>query len=231
MNKKIIDIEELSKKLKEIRIKRKMTIGLSHGVFDLVHLGHIFHFNEAKKKVDILIVSVTSDKYVFKGPGRPFFSQEQRMEVISNLESVDYVTLSDSDSSLNIINSVKPNIYFKGPDYKDNSKDFTKKIIQENNLVKKNTHIIKLGWHDEHFSYDPNKGINFWKVFYQQANLDYTIKFKHKSITRNSKREEFLYNMIKKNYGENYIFTHDHRSYDYKHYDARRNVYVKQKKK
>jgi rfaE bifunctional protein kinase chain/domain/rfaE bifunctional protein nucleotidyltransferase chain/domain len=141
MNKKIIDIEELSKKLKEIRIKRKMTIGLSHGVFDLVHLGHIFHFNEAKKKVDILIVSVTSDKYVFKGPGRPFFSQEQRMEVISNLESVDYVTLSDSDSSLNIINSVKPNIYFKGPDYKDNSKDFTKKIIQENNLVKRNKGI------------------------------------------------------------------------------------------
>jgi rfaE bifunctional protein nucleotidyltransferase chain/domain len=141
MNKKIIDIEELSKKLKEIRIKKKMTIGLSHGVFDLVHLGHIFHFNEAKKKVDILIVSVTSDKYVFKGPGRPFFSQEQRMEVISNLESVDYVTLSDSDSSLNIINNVKPNIYFKGPDYKDNSKDFTKKIIQENNLVKRNKGI------------------------------------------------------------------------------------------
>ena len=141
MNKKIINIEKLSKKLGEIRKKRKITIGLSHGVFDLVHLGHIFHFNEAKKKVDILIVSVTSDKYVFKGPGRPFFAQEQRMEVISNLESVDYVVLSDSESSLNIINSMKPNVYFKGPDYKDNSKDFTKKIIQENNLVKKNKGI------------------------------------------------------------------------------------------
>ena len=138
MNKKIIKIEKLSKKIREIRKKRKITVGLSHGVFDLVHLGHIFHFNEAKKKVDILIVSITSDKYVFKGPRRPFFSQEQRMEVISNLESVDYVILSDSQSSLNIINSLKPNIYFKGPDYKDNSKDFTKKIIEENDSVKKN---------------------------------------------------------------------------------------------
>lgn len=138
MNKKIISVVKLSKKLKEIKKKRKIIIGLSHGVFDLVHLGHISHFNEAKNKADILIVSVTSDKYVFKGPGRPFFSQEQRMEVISNLESVDYVVLSDSESSLDIINNLKPNIYFKGPDYRDNSKDFTKKIIQENNLVKKN---------------------------------------------------------------------------------------------
>jgi rfaE bifunctional protein kinase chain/domain/rfaE bifunctional protein nucleotidyltransferase chain/domain len=141
MNKKFINIKKLSKIIKEIRIKRKIIIGLSHGVFDLVHLGHIFHFNEAKNKVDILIVSITSDKYVSKGPGRPFFSQEQRMEVISNLESVDYVVLSDSESSLDIINNLKPNIYFKGPDYRDNSKDFTKKIVQENNLVKKNNGV------------------------------------------------------------------------------------------
>jgi rfaE bifunctional protein kinase chain/domain/rfaE bifunctional protein nucleotidyltransferase chain/domain len=141
MNKKIIKIEKLTKKIEEIKKKKNIIIGLSHGVFDLVHLGHIHHFNEAKNKVDILIVSITSDKYVFKGPGRPFFSQEQRMEVISNLESVDHVVLSDSESPLDIINNIKPDIYFKGPDYKDNSKDFTKKIITENNLVKKNKGI------------------------------------------------------------------------------------------
>jgi rfaE bifunctional protein kinase chain/domain/rfaE bifunctional protein nucleotidyltransferase chain/domain len=141
MSKKIIKIDELSEKIIEIRKKRKITVGLSHGVFDLLHIGHILHFNEAKKKVDILIVSITSDKHVSKGPGRPFFSQIERMGVISNLDSVDYVVLSDAESSINIIDYIKPNIYFKGPDYKDNSKDFTKKIIQENNLVKKNKGI------------------------------------------------------------------------------------------
>ena len=134
--KKICSLEEVIRKIKNSR-KKNFLIGLSHGVFDLLHLGHVTHFNEAKKKVDILIASVTSDQHVSKGPGRPFFNQAQRMEMISNLETVDYVVLSESDSSLGVIKSVKPNIYFKGPDYKDNSKDFTKKIIEENNLVKR----------------------------------------------------------------------------------------------
>ena len=111
--------------------------------------------------------------------------------------------------------------------------DYNKCVVPNhiyNNLVTKNTKLIKLGWHDENFSYNPKKDINFWKVFYQQASLDYTIKFKHINIKRNFKREEFLYNMIKNKYGEKYIFTHDHRSYDYKHYDVRRNVYVKKNK-
>ena len=50
------------------------TIGLSHGVFDLVHPGHIQHFLAAKKQVDILVVSITADKFVNKGPGRPIFN-------------------------------------------------------------------------------------------------------------------------------------------------------------
>ena len=79
------------------------------------------------KKVDILIVSVTSDQNVSKGPGRPVFNHLQRMEMISNLETVDYVVLSETISSSEVINLIKPDIYFKGPDYKDNSKDFTKK--------------------------------------------------------------------------------------------------------
>ena len=66
-------------KLKELK-KFKKKIVLCHGVFDLVHIGHIEHFQEAKNYADILIVSVTSDKFVNKGPGRPFFSIEKRLK-------------------------------------------------------------------------------------------------------------------------------------------------------
>ena len=90
--KKIISFKDIVSKIKSSRNKKEK-IGLSHGVFDLLHLGHVAHFNEAKKKVDILIVSVTSDQNVSKGPGRPVFNHLQRMEMISNLETVDYVVL------------------------------------------------------------------------------------------------------------------------------------------
>ena len=77
MNKKIVNFDKLKLKLEKLRLKRK-SIGMSHGVFDLIHLGHIKHFEEAKKNCDILIVSVTSDKYVFKGPGRPKFNEKEK---------------------------------------------------------------------------------------------------------------------------------------------------------
>ena len=126
-NKKIIKIKDLVTKLSKLNKK----IGLCHGVFDLLHLGHINHFNEAKRNCDILIVSVTQDKYVSKGPGRPVFNQKQRMEALSNLVSIDFVVLSDEQSAVQIINSIKPNLYFKGPDYKNSQDDITQKILIE----------------------------------------------------------------------------------------------------
>ena len=68
---KILDIQNL-KKLKN-RFKGKKIV-LCHGVFDLLHVGHISYFKSAKKLGSILVVSVTHDKFVNKGPGRPAFS-------------------------------------------------------------------------------------------------------------------------------------------------------------
>ncbi len=80
--KKIISSKELSK------IKNKKNkIVLCHGVFDVLHLGHIHHFNSAKKKGDLLVISLTDDEFVNKGPGRPFFNSVKRAEYISNIES------------------------------------------------------------------------------------------------------------------------------------------------
>ena len=122
--KKIYSILNLKKVLKNNKKNKKIV--LCHGVFDLLHIGHIEHFNEAKSYADILIVSVTSDRFVGKGPGRPSFKLQERMKSISSLNIVDYVVESDSASAENVIKNIKPNFYIKGSDYKNLSNDITK---------------------------------------------------------------------------------------------------------
>jgi rfaE bifunctional protein nucleotidyltransferase chain/domain len=90
---------------------------LAHGVFDLLHLGHIRHLQEAKALGDRLVVSVTADPYVNKGAGRPHFTQAQRMEALRALDCVDDVVLARNGSAVDVINDLKPAIYVKGIDY------------------------------------------------------------------------------------------------------------------
>ena len=134
--------KNILKKINNLKSKKKRIV-LCHGVFDLVHLGHIEHFKSAKKFGDFLIVSITKDKFIKKGPGRPLFNEQQRMEYLNNIKIIDQVILSNSESSLEVINFVKPDFYVKGPDYKDNFKDKTKKIILEKRAVEKNKGKIK----------------------------------------------------------------------------------------
>ena len=84
-----------------------------------------------------MIVSVTADKFIEKGLGRPYFNERIRMEMLSNLEVVDAVVLSNNFSAESIIKKIKPNYYFKGQDYKDNSKDKSGRIYKEKNEVEK----------------------------------------------------------------------------------------------
>ena len=62
---KILSTEELQNKIKILKNKNKRIV-LCHGVFDIIHPGHIYHFNSAKKFGDILIISVTNDENVKK---------------------------------------------------------------------------------------------------------------------------------------------------------------------
>ena len=71
---KIIPFINLEKKIKDLK-KNKKKIVLCHGVFDLLHPGHFKHFKTAKNYGDILIVSVTADNFVNKGPDRPAFNE------------------------------------------------------------------------------------------------------------------------------------------------------------
>lgn len=136
-NKIIQNSDQLLKKIKKIRSQRKKIV-LCHGVFDLIHIGHIKHFEEAKKYGDILIVSLTSDKYVNKGDGRPVFNQNLRSEFLNSITCIDFIFINNHASSTNVIKIIKPNFYIKGPDYKNHQRDLTKKIFLETNAVKIN---------------------------------------------------------------------------------------------
>jgi rfaE bifunctional protein nucleotidyltransferase chain/domain len=113
------------------------SIALCHGVFDLLHPGHIQHFNAASELAEVLIVSITADKYVNKGPGRPLFSQNIRAQTLAALENIDYVIVCESSSAIEVIEEIKPDFYVKGLDYVSESKDMTGMITKERAAVEK----------------------------------------------------------------------------------------------
>ncbi len=122
------------KTLKLLRKKNKK-IGLCHGVFDIVHKGHLEHLKFAKSKVDLLVVSITSDKFVSKAPHLPINNHNYRASYLTFFDFVDFVYINKKETSENIIKVLKPNVYFKGKDYK--KKDITGNLKKEIHLVKK----------------------------------------------------------------------------------------------
>ena len=110
---------------------------LAHGVFDLVHMGHVRHLEAAKKEGDCLIVTITPDQLVNKGPGRPVFNQNLRAEMLAALESVDWVGISKWPSAEYLIETIQPNIYIKGSDYTNEGEDLTGKIKTERETVER----------------------------------------------------------------------------------------------
>jgi len=119
-SKKIIDYGKAAEKIAEIKENNK-TVGLCHGQFDLLHPGHIKHFESAKKLCDVLVVSITSDRFITqrKGQGRPIFNEKLRGYMIAGIEHVDYVFISDFNLGVEVIKTLKPSFYIKGPDYID----------------------------------------------------------------------------------------------------------------
>lgn len=111
------------------------TVVLCHGVFDILHAGHVEHFREAHKYADLLVVSITSDKFVNKGPGRPINTAIDRAGILAALELVDVVFINDSGTSVPVIESLAPDVYAKGSDYADPDRDITEGIRNETAAV------------------------------------------------------------------------------------------------
>jgi rfaE bifunctional protein nucleotidyltransferase chain/domain len=85
-----------------------------HGVFDLVHPGHINHFEQAKRLGEIVYVGVVADRFVNKGPTRPYFSEDIRLHWLAALSMIDYVVLNEEEGPWSLMRLVKPDFYTKG---------------------------------------------------------------------------------------------------------------------
>ncbi|CAA7613567.1 ADP-heptose synthase [Candidatus Terasakiella magnetica] len=133
---KIKTIETLAEMATAARAEGKSVV-LCHGVFDLVHLGHVRHIEAAKREGDILFLTLTADRFVNKGPGRPIFSENMRAEMLAALASVDAVGINHGPSAETVLDAIKPDIYVKGSDYENPEEDITGKITSERNVVER----------------------------------------------------------------------------------------------
>jgi cytidyltransferase-like protein len=105
-----------------------------HGTFDLVHVGHLIHFDEARTLGDVLVVTITADRYVTKHRAVSL-SQDHRVRQVAALEMVDYVALVHEPSALTAIAALRPDVFVKGPDYADLSLDKNQATDREKELV------------------------------------------------------------------------------------------------
>jgi cytidyltransferase-like protein len=113
---------------------RDKVIVLCHGAFDLVHMGHLIHFEEARAQGDLLVVTVTGDHYI-KKKRSVSFNEEYRARQIAALEIVDYVAIVQEPSAVEPIESLQPDVYVKGPEYSNLLLDKTSNISREKAVV------------------------------------------------------------------------------------------------
>jgi len=115
---KTVNWNELKQHVERLKTEGKRLV-FTNGCFDIIHAGHIRYLKEAKALGDLLIIGLNSDKSVSAiKPGRPVNPQDQRAEVLSSLEMVDYVTLFDEETPYALIKLLQPDILVKGGDWK-----------------------------------------------------------------------------------------------------------------
>jgi cytidyltransferase-like protein len=131
---KITTFEKMSERLVEDRASLRVI--QCHGVFDLLHIGHIKHFQAAKSHGDILIVTLSPDRYVDNGLSGPYFSERLRAEAIAALESVDFVIINEWPTAVEAIKQIKPYRYVKGSKFQEAKADLSGNIIDEIEAVK-----------------------------------------------------------------------------------------------
>ena len=123
---KLVNLNKLKK------IDKKKTI-LCHGVFDVVHPGHVRHLIYAKSKNKILIVSITADKFIEKGKYRPHVPQNMRALNLAALEIVDFVIIDNNKTPIKLIKEIKPAFFAKGFEY---SSKLPKSTLDEKKQLK-----------------------------------------------------------------------------------------------
>lgn len=119
MNNKIIERRMLNNVLSEYRKENKKIV-FTNGCFDILHRGHVQYLQKARELGDLLVLGLNSDNSVkrLKGNDRPINNETDRAIVLSALECINYISIFDEDTPLELIKIVKPDILVKGGDYK-----------------------------------------------------------------------------------------------------------------
>ncbi len=118
---KTLDRADLKKTVDNLKAEGRKIV-FTNGCFDIIHIGHIRYLREAKKLGDILVVGINSDSSVSRlKPQRPIVSEDQRAEVLSSIEMVDYVTIFNEDTPYELIKLIMPDVLVKGGDWDKNT--------------------------------------------------------------------------------------------------------------
>ena len=140
---KVYDLDELREVVAAARAEGKLIVH-AHGVFDLLHPGHIRHLAEAKTFGDVLVVTLTEDRYVNKGPHRPAFAEGLRAEAMAALGVVDYVAINRNPTAVEAIDAIRPDVYVKGPDYRSSADDVSGGIVAEEAAVRAHAGVLRI---------------------------------------------------------------------------------------
>ena len=133
-SRKIVSLETMAEHSRKLNKQGKRVV-LCHGTFDLMHTGHIRYLQRSKKEGDALLVTVTADEYVNKGPGRPIFNEHLRAENLAALECVDFVAINHAVTAVEALHKIQPNVYAKGGEYRSHGDDVTGNITREQEAV------------------------------------------------------------------------------------------------
>jgi len=114
-------VRTLDELLVEVAVHREADrrIVFTNGNFDVIHAGHVAYLREAKQQGDVLIVAINSDDQVHaqKGAGRPVYPAKDRLEILSEFQCIDYLTVFVEPTADQLLRSIRPDVYVKGGDY------------------------------------------------------------------------------------------------------------------
>jgi rfaE bifunctional protein kinase chain/domain/rfaE bifunctional protein nucleotidyltransferase chain/domain len=149
----------------------------AHGVFDLLHPGHIRHLNEAKALGDVLVVTITEDRHVNKGPHRPAFPEGLRAESLAALQAVDHVAINRAPTAVTAIDAIRPHLYVKGPDYRNALDDPTGGIVREEAAVAAHGGVLHI---TEDITFSSSALLNQYLPSYPSDVQDYLREFRER---------------------------------------------------
>lgn len=132
---KIRSLDELAELVAQAKTRGRR-VAQCHGVFDLLHPGHIRYFEQARRMADILVVTLPADKYVNKGPGRPVFNQRLRAESVAALEAVDYVSVISAPTGADAIRKLHPDVFVVGGKDSSDEEDPDRGISEETEAIR-----------------------------------------------------------------------------------------------